>query len=82
MQMKGELIYSESIARTSLENAYRVFREWGMLEQRSVQKGRRTLREVTLTEAYRGERIRELCSELKAMVVRQKRTPGDLLRDV
>lgn len=82
MQMKGELIYSESIARTSLENAYRVFREWSVLEQRTVQKGRRSQREVTLSETYRGPLISELCADLKAMVVRQKRSPGDLLRIV
>ena len=82
MQVKGELIFSESVAKTSLENAYRVFREWGVTEQRDVTRGRRSIKEVRVTEDYRSTLLEELQEDLKAMIARQKRAPGELLRRI
>ncbi|MFT4704921.1 MAG: hypothetical protein ACI81R_002629 [Bradymonadia bacterium] len=82
MHVKGELLYRESIAKPSLENAYRVFREWGVIEQQSTQRGRKTVKEWRTAEDYRGDLLTELQDDLRAMVAQQKRAPGELLRRI
>ncbi len=79
MHLKGELIHGESVAKATIENALRVFREWGVVE-RADRGGRK--REIQVTEEYRGPLLEELCDELGAMVAHQTRRPGELLRRV
>ncbi|MFT5993361.1 MAG: hypothetical protein ACI82G_002364, partial [Bradymonadia bacterium] len=56
--------------------------EWGVIEQQSTQRGRKTVKEWRTAEDYRGDLLTELQDDLRAMVAQQKRAPGELLRRI
>ena len=81
--LKGHLSYREGITKATLTNAIRVLAGWGVLERRDEPGAlRRAQRQVQISEEYRGELIFELRDNLRAMIARQKRVPGELLRRI
>ncbi len=84
MHAKGELHHGEATAKSTLANAIRLLTDWNVLERRTRDRGRgrRSVREVRLSDAYRGSLIDELRATLSVMKNRQSRKPGELLRRV
>ncbi len=80
LQTRGELVYPESVARTTIETAMRLLREWEVLEQSSDERGRRRVKRVRVTDAWRGARLDALVADLRGLVARQDRTAGEALR--
>jgi glycerol-3-phosphate O-acyltransferase len=84
MHLTGEIEHGEAIAKATVENALRIFREWNVLERRERDRGRARKRqwEYRLSDDYRGARLDELHALLESLVERQKRKPGELLREL
>lgn len=79
--LKGHLAYREGITKATLQNALRVLTGWGVLERREEPGAlRRPQRQLRVSDEYRGELLFEFRDSLRAMIARQKRVPGDILR--
>lgn len=81
-QARGELLYRETTSRATLENAWRLLREWELLENAPhdgarAKKGGRVLR---VPESARGERLAETARDIARLVRRQTRAPDAALR--
>jgi len=79
---KGELIHPESVSRATFENAWRVFREWGVLVQQHDTVVKRKTKTMHVAKEYQGALVEELHDEICALVSAQVRSPGELLRRV
>ena len=81
--LKGHLSYREGITKATMTNAIRVLAGWSVLERRDEPGAlRRPQRQVRVSDEYRGELIFELRDSLRAMIARQKRIPGEILRRI
>lgn len=77
--MRGELHYAESRAQSTIETAVKIYREWGLLETRQRERGRKSVREVRLSPDWKGERLGELIADLERLAMPQQRQPADPL---
>jgi len=75
-QNDDALIHAESISRTTMDTAWRVYHEWGVLEQRREQRGRRSVKQFRVAPAERGEGVRALFARLDPLVTAQDRVSG------
>ncbi len=80
LRARGEVLYPESISKATFENAIRIFRESGLLDDHSVESGRKRQRLVSLSEAARAGEVQAVLDRLNATVAQQSRTPGEVLR--
>lgn len=80
LQTREELVYPESVARTTIETALRLLREWDVLEQTTEERGRRRVRRLRVTESWQGEQVSDLVADLRRLVARQERAAGEALR--
>lgn len=78
MHLKGELRWPESRAQSTLENAFRILRDWGALENPKDEKGRRS-RDLRLSEAWRNGKLADLQDRLKRFLHPQQRNTSDPL---
>lgn len=82
LHLKGEIQYGEAYSKATLENAVRVYREWGVVVTREDTRARRKVRELRVSDEYAGELVAELQADLAALTARQRRRPGEFLRRV
>jgi len=82
LRASNELIHPEAVSRATFENAFKVFREWGVLIESSQDGGRKKVRLLSVAPERRGPLLQEFIAELSALVNRQERTPGSFLRTV
>lgn len=79
MHLKGELLWPESRAQSTLASAFRILRDWGALEPPPPDAKGKVSRDLRLSHAWRGERITELQNRLLRFLVPQQRRASDAL---
>lgn len=73
MHLKGELDWPESRAQSTLASAFRILRDWGVLENAPADsKGKRS-RDLRLSSLWAGEQLTELQEHLRSYLVPQQR---------
>jgi glycerol-3-phosphate O-acyltransferase len=72
--LKGELSHPEANAKSTIENALKLLREWKVIESRENDRGRKTTYEIKLNTTVAGQRYEKLRDRLSMYLRSQKRS--------
>lgn len=77
--LQGELRHPEAKAKSTLQNALKILREWNVLDSRFRERGRKDVKELRLNSAIAGQRLEKLRQRLELYLKQQDRTSAQRL---
>lgn len=80
LRTRGEIVHPEAVSKAAFDNAGRIFRELNLLQEHTVESGRKKTRLVSLSDHARNGGLDAFARSLETMVAQQERTAGALLR--